>query len=111
MRSVAAEGRTVIQTYTDRHTYMTRPIVAFSSFTNAPTLFYFIKDKTVFFKLLQSDVKRNNVTQYNKYTKVRIVVMYSTHYWREVSCLTRGLKTQRGLSHIAWSRSSYKSQL
>jgi len=32
--------------------------------------------------------------------------MYSTHYWREVSCLTSGLKTQRDLTHIAWSCSS-----
>jgi len=49
--------------------------------------------------------------QYNKFTKVRILVMYSTHYRREVSCLTSVLKAQWDLTHIAWSCSSHKSQL
>jgi hypothetical protein len=83
---------TVIQTY------MTRPIVAFRNSANAPTICSYIKDKTVFFynfykvmSLPLKPTKLDSVMQYNKYTKVRIEVMYSTHYWREVSCLTRGL--------------------
>ena len=75
------------------------------------TNLFFLKNFYKVMSLPLKPTKLNRLMRCNKFTKVRILVTHSTHYWREVSCLTSGLKTQWDLTHIAWSCSSYKCQL